>query len=663
MTQWHWWNPQYINTKAVEQSLQSFRKTVEPAPSKTTEIDDTVVNFSQTVSLQTSTSVSPVSFALIEDDAFSETSSKYIIEDTLNIVKNTDGSYSFTPSGHATISNITMKIAQLGNVPIIQTESGGILVYNDETNAIPIPETNYTQPIYIAKGASLTLSNNTNTLSDIYIYNTASLSATNGNIGNLYVDDGATAYIADQATLTGTLTLKKGGITNIITSTGGAITIEGADNTGIIISGKSNTTETTVISSTDNFDKNNNITLEDVQRSDIAGVTFGDADHITITLKDASSITLNIPNIESTGYTLGENDNGNIIFETSFLTGTAITTPTSNMNVEHIKIGDIIKTFNWKTNKKNKARVIWVCKKQMVVKTHLPDDLAGYPVRILKDAISTNVPNQDLLLTPGHCIFFDKKFIPVRMLVNGRSIYYDRSITSYDYYNIKTKKHSIIWANNTLTETYLDADNKNTFKNNHNVVLLFNQENNLNPNGSASLNLQHNMIEPIYNQLSKRAISRRIKLKVKELSLTNDSEFCLMTKCGMVIQAHSINNGKYIFSIPEDIHTVQLRSRTYRPNETIGAFIDDRRELGILVGSILIINSKEIHEITDHLSNQDLKGWDVIEQSHCRWTNGQATLNIHQNHSQKRILIVNILAAGPYINKNHREVVVEKIAS
>jgi len=51
----------------------------------------------------------------------------------------------------------------------------------------------------------------------------------------------------------------------------------------------------------------------------------------------------------------------------------------------------------------------------------------------------------------------------------------------------------------------------------------------------------------------------------------------------------------------------------------------------------------------DHLSNTELDGWDVIEQSPCRWTNGRAMLNIHTDYLKNKVLVIHILAAGPYL--------------
>ena len=566
-----------------------------------------------------------------------------------------DGSqrFSFIPNGKTErIYNIGLVLEKTGSPQLPVVNIGDVLFYGTDA-VLHTQSGHYTSKIYVAQNALLEANTNA-IIDDITVYQTATLEATNGQIGNLTVD-GGTATFSKNAKLTGTLTLANGGRTTIETETGGIIDLQGTENNGLIISGKAAANGIEVKSTIDDFDGHDKITLEDVKRSDVAGVEFTDDDHVRITLKDGSSITLHIIGIKNTGYILGENPDGSLTFAACFLAGTLISTFNSTMAVETIKVGDIVKTFDWKMNQTTNATVIWVGQKHTNVKTYLSDDLAGYPVRILKNAISENVPNEDLLVTPEHCLFFDGNFVPARMLVNGRSIYYDYSITSYDYYHIETEQHSVIWANGMLTESYLDTGNRNTFKNDQKVVSLFNNIKTWDNDAAAPLNVHRDFVEPIYNQINKRALDINFELQTEHFALTSDPNLYLTTELGTIIQPHACNNGKYIFNIPEGIDKVDLISRTGRPCETVGSFIDDRRELGVLVGNVFVINKNDIHEITDHLSNPDLTGWDVIEQSPCRWTKGKATLNIHATQSGKSVLIVNILAAGPYLLDEKKE--------
>jgi len=665
-------------TPAAFSLMQEETKPVEITPSASTETtsasvapvafslmqEETNTPSVSTVTTEDATSTTSVPSSLIQarDLTTYQTPTTYAAGDTLDIQYDDDtGFESFLPPGSTErIGNIGVDSAGGGDIP--NTGYGDTLMYGTGVKFnTQYGVTSYSGKYYLAEGATLTTPYAA-TIESLYVYDTATVDATQGSIGDLYVGNGGTANISDPATITGTFTLDSGGNANITTNTGGIINLQGTDNNGLVISGKASSGGTTVASTIDNFSGNDTITLADVQRSDVAGVTFSDADHITITLKDGSSITLNIPGIESSGYSLGENSNGDLTFTTCFLSGTSIATLQGMMTVEDIQIGEILETFDWKTNQIINSPVIWVGQKHMTVKTHLPDDLAGYPVRVLKDAIAENVPNKDLLITPEHCLFFDGNFVPARMLVNGRSIYYDMTITSYNYYHIETEAHSVIWANGTLTESYLDTGNRNSFANKSKVVSLFSEAKSWDKDAAAPLNVQRSVIEPIYNQLNNRAIYNNLELKTEELALTNDSELCIVTEFGQVIQPHSVHSGKYIFSIPRDVYSIQLHSRTARPNETIGSFVDDRRHLGVLVGNIFMINNNGMHEITDYLSDVTLPGWDVLEQSHCRWTNGQATLNIDSNYSEKRVLVINVLSAGPYINTKYQEEI-KQIAS
>lgn len=86
------------------------------------------------------------------------------------------------------------------------------------------------------------------------------------------------------------------------------------------------------------------------------------------------------------------------------------------------------------------------------------------PVRICKDALEAGVPHRDFLVTPEHCMYFDGRFAPVRMLVNGITIAYAHEIRSYECYHVETGDHAVIQANGLLTESYLVMGNRRHFR-------------------------------------------------------------------------------------------------------------------------------------------------------------------------------------------------------
>lgn len=93
--------------------------------------------------------------------------------------------------------------------------------------------------------------------------------------------------------------------------------------------------------------------------------------------------------------------------------------------------------------------------------------LSSSPVRIKKSAIAENVPNRDLLITPGHSIFINDLLIESLKLANGKTIYQDYSFNIVKYYHIKLDKHYIMNAEGVLLESYFDAfdENRKTFDN------------------------------------------------------------------------------------------------------------------------------------------------------------------------------------------------------
>lgn len=336
-----------------------------------------------------------------------------------------------------------------------------------------------------------------------------------------------------------------------------------------------------------------------------------------------------------------------------FLAHSMILTLNGYVPIESIQIGEEIVTYN--QNQLCLRKVVWIGKKQAVVKSYLPEDDAGYPVRIVKNAIADKVPYKDMLITAEHCLFINHHFIPVRMLVNGQSIYYDHSMHDYTYYHLELNKHSIIKADGVLTESFLNAGNHRNFNMNHYIqdsrqIDIFQS---WDKDAAAPLGVERNLVEPIFNKFKKRAnelgyLSCHSKMPV----ITVDSNLHLMTDQGQVLNpAYKVKN-KVIFKLPPRVQSVHIMSRTSRPSDTIGPFVDDRRYLGVLVGKIMLIEGHQSSEIDRHLTTVDLPGWFNEENSLCRWTKGNAYLPLVRSSetlNKHATLIIEVVSAGPYV--------------
>lgn len=336
-----------------------------------------------------------------------------------------------------------------------------------------------------------------------------------------------------------------------------------------------------------------------------------------------------------------------------FLAGTLIRTPAGDIPVEDIRFGDEVLAYN--NGQESVRSVVWAGKTHCVVSHGAPDDLAGYPVRVLRNAISDGVPSKDMLITSEHCLFLEGKFIPVRMLVNGRSVFYDKSITSYDYYHIETEQHSVIVADGIFTESYLDTGNRRVFRQKGDVVSLGASRSLTWDDAAAELETSREFVEPVY---------RRIEARVEEVEgvlapqkarvLTTEAEVRLATDTGVIVNRVREYGDRIMFMIPSGVKTIRILSNSSRPSDVIGPFSDDRRYLGVAVGEITISENGHTRTIREHATDENLDGWNAIEWEDTRWTSGDAFLSLGEERHIENValLSIQIKAAGPYISED-----------
>ena len=333
-----------------------------------------------------------------------------------------------------------------------------------------------------------------------------------------------------------------------------------------------------------------------------------------------------------------------------FLAGSMIATPNGVVAVENIRRGDEVLTF---VNGVTHVRpVVWAGMAQATVNPALPDDMAGYPVRILADAIAPGVPYQDLLVTAEHGIFANGKLVPARMLVNGSSIFFDRSITAYAYYHVETAEHSVIMANGMLTESYLDTGNRRNFVSDGNVVTIGAKAKNWAEHAAAPLGTARHVVEPIWRVLAARAtqVAGHISAPAKP-DITHSHGLHLVTPAGTVIRPLRAMGRNISFMLPAGVESVRLVSRAARPCDVEGPFVDKRRVLGVLLGRVTVLSAGTAADITAHLAQEDgANGWQDMPQPTTRWTDGNALLPLGTTTARgPALLTVEVLQAGPYL--------------
>lgn len=135
-----------------------------------------------------------------------------------------------------------------------------------------------------------------------------------------------------------------------------------------------------------------------------------------------------------------------------FVSGTNILTPTGYVKIENLKVGSDISV--WLNNKYITKPIEWIGKFRQ--ETIGINKFYTSPVRIKRAAISDNVPQTDLLVSPIHSLLFDTTLIQAIQLVNNQTIYQDTTFNDVTYYHIKLGAHHIINADGVLTESYFD---------------------------------------------------------------------------------------------------------------------------------------------------------------------------------------------------------------
>jgi len=274
----------------------------------------------------------------------------------------------------------------------------------------------------------------------------------------------------------------------------------------------------------------------------------------------------------------------------------------------------------------------------------LGPDEAGWPVCIRADAFGPRTPRRDLWLTSEHCVLVGDRLIPIRMLVNGVSIFYDRRRPVYDYYHIATRTHSIILAENLCTESYLPGDNEAGFTMRQGSLAEITAP--FHP--ARPIVTDRAVVEPLYRALAGLGQDDAIS-DISAGQMTDDPDLHLALPCGMKIAPISVEGGIALFSLGAGVERVFIRSRAGRPCDTVGRFIDDRRRLGVLIGAVTVqdMHSRTTREID--FQDPSLNGWHDPEQNDTRWTAGSAELVLPETvQANEACLAVRIVRSEAY---------------
>ncbi|MDI9849624.1 Hint domain-containing protein [Rhodoblastus sp. 17X3] len=144
---------------------------------------------------------------------------------------------------------------------------------------------------------------------------------------------------------------------------------------------------------------------------------------------------------------------------TCFTSGTQILTPDGEVFVESLKAGDLVLTADGRA-----LPVRWLGRQ--TVSTIFGDKLRVLPIRIKAGALDDNVPSRDLVISPDHAVLIDGVLAQAATLVNEISIVREFNASPIlTYFHIELDEHSVIFAENTPVETFVDNVDRLRFDN------------------------------------------------------------------------------------------------------------------------------------------------------------------------------------------------------
>jgi hypothetical protein len=237
-------------------------------------------------------------------------------------------------------------------------------------------------------------------------------------------------------------------------------------------------------------------------------------------------------------------------------------------------------------------------------------------VRIAAHAFNPGVPCRDLWLSPDHAVFIDGVLIPVRYLVNGRTIVQE-PVGKVTYWHVELARHDVLLADALPCESYLDTGNRGAFDNGTGPATLH-------PDFALRVWAADACARLVTDGAERVAARSFLLERAGQLGhvFTRDPELRLriggrQLRPAAVGQSHS-------FELPCDASNISLVSRRSVPAQ-VEDDSDDCRRLGVAVSGIRLDGASIA------LNDSRLgRGWHDLEGggagTRWRWTNGEAEL-------------------------------------
>jgi hypothetical protein len=311
-----------------------------------------------------------------------------------------------------------------------------------------------------------------------------------------------------------------------------------------------------------------------------------------------------------------------------FVAGTRIATPSGEMPVERLAVGDMVLT------QRGEAKPIaWIGKGKVLATRGRRN--AATPVIVRKGSLADNVPYRDLHVTKGHSLLLDEMLIPVEFLVNHRSIVWDDRAQEVELYHIELATHDVLIANGAPAESYRDDGNRWLFQNANSGW-----DQPAKPPYAPVL-VGGPVVDAVWRRLLDRSGPR------PGVPTTSDPDLHLLVD-GQRVGGRALGNGVHRFRLQKSASTVRIVSRAAAQDEL--GVVRDPRLLGVALRQIELWQGRHVTVMA--IDDEALcDGFHPLEDN-CdfRWTDGDALLpaalleGVHRDFE----LVLHVACAAQY---------------
>jgi len=342
--------------------------------------------------------------------------------------------------------------------------------------------------------------------------------------------------------------------------------------------------------------------------TDVTSALLGPNNLLTVSESGGGAIALQLDPLQSFsgtnfGFTTGVG--GTALVAPCFAAGTRLRTASGSVAVEHLLPGTMLaSSFG------GLVPTVWIGHRHVDCRRH-PRPWDVWPVRVRAGAFAAEMPATDLWLSPDHAVHVDDVLIPVRYLVNGRTIVQEQR-DSVTYYHVELPAHDVLLAEGLACESYLDTGNRGAFANGGGVM-------DLHPDFARDIWTSKACAPLVMEGPVLAKVRGGLLARATELGHRRIGAPALRVMAGGRVLPTRVSGRHWEVRLPAGCDAVRIVSRTWVPAHT-DAGSDDTRCLGVALSAIAL---------DDRAVPPDGFGAGWLESEPAlRWTGGEAELTV-----------------------------------